>query len=75
MQLPFQRHWLEDAIGAERDPAKIGQVIARNPQFLETIRQAIEFASKDQAVDQTRVIAEHIISQMSSSLKGCVTMH
>jgi hypothetical protein len=23
MQLAFQRHWLEDAIGTERDPANI----------------------------------------------------
>jgi hypothetical protein len=51
------------------------QAIAQNPQFLEVIRQSVEFAAKDQSTDKTRVIAEHIACLLKNGFNGFVTMH
>ena len=67
MNLPFQQHWLESAIGSDREAAKIAQSIISRPEFQGIILDSIKFAETDSTVDKTRVIAEHIVVLLSSS--------
>lgn len=77
MHLAFQSHWLEQAIGEEREPAKIAQKIADHPEFCSLIREAISFAQQNSPEKQREalVIAEHIGVQLHRSFKGFTTMH
>lgn len=64
--LAFQKHWLEDAIGADHDPQEIAQRIASNPHFIKVIEESIRHADVycreggSLSPDKTRIIAEHI---------------
>ncbi len=75
MNLAYKSHWLENAIGTEREPEKIAQAIVQHPEFLKVIRQSIERATKDPASDKTRLIAEHIACTIKNGFDGFTTMH
>ena len=75
MQIAFQQHWLEDAIGSERDPVKLAQAIAARPEFLDILGQSVEFARQNPAAEATRVIAEHVAKLLLSGFQGFTTMH
>ena len=75
MQIAFQRHWLEDAIGTERDPVTLAQAIAARPEFHDILRQSVEFARQNPTDDDTRVIAEHVAGLLQGGFHGFTTMH
>jgi hypothetical protein len=77
MQLPFHQHWLEQAIGEEREPAKIAQKIADHPEFRSLVQEAIGFAQQNstEKKHEARVIAEHIAVLLHHSFQGYTTMH
>lgn len=64
MQLPYQPHWLEQAIDEEREPTKIAQKIADHPEFRKMIEDSICFAQENgtEKSRETRVLVEHIVS-------------
>jgi hypothetical protein len=77
MRVAFAKHWLEDAIAQERDPALLVQSIASHPEFLKTIEAAVAFAKRETTdpAQQTRYIAEHIASVLHQSMGDYTTSH
>jgi hypothetical protein len=75
MRVAFQPHWLEQAIGEEREPAKIAQKITEHPEFRKTISEAIGFAQRsgEKSTRETRVLAEHIVSLIYRSMGDFMT--
>lgn len=75
MHVAFQKHWLEQAIGDEREPAKIAQKISEHPEFRKTIVESISFAqsSCEERTRETRIIAEHIASLIHRSMGDFTT--
>jgi hypothetical protein len=70
-------HWLEEAIGSERDPEKIATLIAQNPKFRDIVRNAVNFAKKAPpgSGKDTRYLAEHIVSLLYHSFPNFETSH
>ena len=75
MDIAFQKHWLEDTVGQERDPVQVAVAIAARPEFIGIIRESVEFADKRASSNATRVIAEHIASTLYREFEGFTTMH
>ncbi len=77
MQLPFQTHWLEQAIGGEREAVKIAQKIADHLEFRKMIQEAINSAPRECAEQskEARFIAEHIAFRLHNSFGGFTTTH
>lgn len=77
MQNPFQKHWLEMAIGDERDVVTIARLIAERSEFQKIIRESIEFAQGPTQVpiSKSRIIAEHIAHLIQAGIGGFTTMH
>jgi hypothetical protein len=74
-RLAFQPHWLEQAIGEEREPARIAQKVADHPEFRKLIEEAISFSQQNctEPSQQTRVLAEQIASKLNRSFEGFTT--
>lgn len=77
MRVAFTRHWLEEAIGEEREPTKIAQQIAAHPEFVKLITSAVAFAeqSPGDAQAQTRALAEHITSSLHQGMGDYTAPH
>ena len=77
MRLAFEKSWLEQAIGDEREPTKVAQRIAEHPEFQKLLQEAIIFAQQvtTDKSQQSRIIAEHIVSVVHQSIGEFTTMH
>lgn len=66
MNVAFQTHWLENAIRFTRLTPKIAEAIATHPDFLALITESVAFTQHVNRADdnQTRIIAEHIVSRL-----------
>ena len=77
MNVAFQTHWLEAAIGEKRSPAEIAQAIASHPEFQAPIAESVRFARQAATAEsqETRIIAEHIVSRLYQTMGDFTTMH
>jgi hypothetical protein len=75
MDIAFRRHWLEDAIGSERDPIRITEAVAARPDLIEIICDSLKFAEQNQSSEKARVIAEHISCLVHREFDGFVITH
>ena len=77
MNVAFQTHWLENAVGSTRSTTEIAEAIATHPEFHALIAESVNFAQRANSADdnQTRIIAEHIVSRLYQTMGDFTTMH
>jgi hypothetical protein len=69
-------HWLEDAIGSEREPQRILEAIVARAEFRDAICEAVAVGQRTgNSAKQTRVIAEHIVRVLYRKFDGFVALH
>jgi hypothetical protein len=72
----YARHWLEEAIGDEREPQRILEAIIARPEFRDAIGEAVAVSQRtSNSAKQTRIIAEHIVRVLYRRFNGFVALH